>query len=58
MKVTHQGILLNLPLIIDYNKTVQICLESTNITLISLEKLYNEDYTALLIKRARTIYKN
>jgi len=58
MMASHQGLLPNLPLISDQNKTAQICPDSTNTTLISVGKLCDDDCTALLTKSQCTIYKN
>ena len=43
MMTSHQVLLLNLPLILDYNKTAQICPDSSNATLMSLGKLCDDN---------------
>ena len=43
MMASNQGLLPNLPLILDHNKTAQICPDSSNATLMSLGKLCDDN---------------
>ena len=58
MKASHQGLLPNLPLISNQHRTMQIYPDSSNTILISVGKLWDNDYTALLTIRLCTMYKN
>ena len=58
IKVSYKFILPNLPLISKINKIVKICLDSSNTTLLSIGKLYNDNCTAIMWKRECIIYKN
>ena len=53
-----QGLLPNLPEISNKCKTVQICPENINATLISLGRLCDDDCTAIMNKHLTVVYKN
>ena len=58
MKASYQGLLPNLLLISEHNKTEEICLHSSNTALISVRKLCDDDCTVMLTKKECTVCKN
>ena len=57
MKASHTGILPNFPQISMSNKIAQICPSNNNISLVSISKLYDDNYELRINKKVCTIYK-